>query len=63
VVTSKLAGPTDLKDITVSSDLDLGHIMVVALDDQPLANSKRILLQVMSEEKETNRKTEQVNAT
>jgi hypothetical protein len=59
----KLAGPTDLKDIIVSSDLDLGHIMVVALDDQPLANSQRILLQVMSEEKETNRKTEPVTAT
>jgi hypothetical protein len=37
--------------------------MVVALDDQPLANSQRILLQVMSEEKETNRKTEPVTAT
>jgi hypothetical protein len=59
----KLAGLTDLKDISVSSDLDLGHIMAVALDDQPLANSRRILLQVMSEEKETNRNTEPVTAT
>ena len=35
----------------VSSKLDLAHIVAVALDDQPLATSSRILLQVMSEEK------------
>ena len=59
----KLAGATDLKDLSVISDLELGHIIAVALDDQPLATSRRILLQVMSEERETNHKTEPVSAT
>ena len=35
----------------------------MALDDQPLATSSRILLQVMSEERETNHQTEPVNET
>jgi hypothetical protein len=52
-----------LKDLSVSSDLELGHIIAVALDDQPLAKSGRILLQVMSEEQETNHKTEPVSPT
>jgi hypothetical protein len=59
----KLAGAVDLKDLTVSSDLELGHIIAVALDDQPLARSGRILLQVMSEEQETNHKTEAASPT
>lgn len=59
----KLAGIVELKDLSVSSDLELGHIIVVALDDQPLAKSDRMLLQVMSEERETDRKTEPVNPT
>lgn len=57
----KLAGVVDLKDLSVSSELGLGHIIAVALDDQPLAQSSRILLQVMSEEQETNHKTEPVS--
>ena len=40
-----------LVDLQVESDLDLGAVIAVALDDQPLATSSRILLQVMSEEK------------
>jgi hypothetical protein len=59
----KLAGAVDLKDLTVGSDLELGHIIAVALDDQPLARSGRILLQVMSEEQETNHKTEAASPT
>ena len=59
----KLAGARDLRDLNVESDLELGHIIAVALDDQPLATSSRILLQVMSEERETNHQTEQVSAT
>jgi hypothetical protein len=58
-----LAGPTALKDLTVTSDLELGHILAVALDEQPLATSSRILLQVMSEEQETGHVTEQVSPT
>jgi hypothetical protein len=59
----KRAGPTDLKDLSVTSDLDLGHILAVALDDQALATSSRILLQVMSEDQETGHVTEQVSPT
>jgi hypothetical protein len=43
-----------LVDIEVESDLELGAVTAVALDDQPLADSSRILLQVMSEEKNNN---------
>ncbi|MBI5385272.1 MAG: hypothetical protein HZA90_11380 [Verrucomicrobia bacterium] len=59
----KLAGLTDLKDLSVASDLELGHIIAVALDDLPLATSTRILLQVMSEEQETGHRTEPVSPT
>jgi hypothetical protein len=45
------AGRTELKDVVVSSDLELGHILAVSLDGKPLATSRKILLQVMSEEK------------
>jgi len=59
----KLASTSDLKDLSVTSDLELGHIIAVALDDQPLAVSGRILLQVMSEEQESNHQTEPVSTT
>lgn len=58
-----LAGATDLKDLSVASTLELGHIILVALDDQPLATSGRMLLQVMSEEEETDRQIELMSAT
>ncbi|MCL2641586.1 MAG: hypothetical protein FWD53_12120, partial [Phycisphaerales bacterium] len=57
----KAAGPTTLKDVTITSDLDLAHIILVSLDDQPLATSKKILLQAMTEEKPTNFRTEPTN--
>jgi hypothetical protein len=47
----KALGPAALKDITITSDMDLAHIVVVALDDKPLATSTRMLVQVMSEER------------
>jgi hypothetical protein len=47
----KLAGKIQLKDLSIMSNLDLGHIVAVSLDGAPLATSKRILLQAMSEEK------------
>ena len=59
----KAAGTANLKDLSVTSDLELGHVIAVALDDQPLGVSGRILLQVMSEEQETGRQTEAVSAT
>jgi hypothetical protein len=45
------AGDAALKDLTISSRLELGHIVAVGLDGRPLATSRRILLQAMSEEK------------
>jgi len=57
----KLAGAIELKDLQVSSDLELGHIIAVSLDEKPLATSGRILLQIMSEERETGHQTESVN--
>lgn len=47
-----------LSSITIACPLDLAHIIVVSLDDQPLATSKRMLLQVMTEEKPTGFRTE-----
>ena len=47
-----------LPDLTIESTMDLAHVVAVALDDQPLATSGRILLQVMSEEHPSGWKTE-----
>ena len=54
----KAAGPTETTDLVITSDLDLAHIVVVSLDNQPLQNSGRMLLQVMSEEQPTHYQTE-----
>ena len=51
-------GTVDLKDLTIASKLDLGHVVAVSLDDRPLATSARILLQAMSEEKTAGFQTE-----
>lgn len=59
----KPAGTVNLKDLAITSDLEPGHIMAVALDDHPLVSSTRILLQVMSEEQETGHQTEPVSPT
>ena len=52
------AGAADLQDLVITSDMPLGHIVAVSLDGQPLGVSKRILLQVMSEEKSNGFRTE-----
>jgi hypothetical protein len=52
------AGTSELMDVRISSSLDLGHIIVVSLDGSPLAVSRRILLQAMSEEKPSDFGTE-----
>lgn len=52
------AGEITLADVTLSIPLDIAHAIVVSLDGQPLASSKRMLLQVMTEEKPTNFRTE-----
>jgi hypothetical protein len=57
------AGPTRTKDMVIASDMELGHIIAVSLDDHPLATAERILLQVMSEEKASGFQTEPVSPT
>ena len=52
------AGEIKLADVTLSIPLDVAHAIIVSLDGQPLATSKRMLLQVMTEEKPTNFRTE-----
>jgi hypothetical protein len=47
-----------LSDITIESPMDNAHLLLVALDDAPLATSKRMVLQVMTEEKATGFATE-----
>ena len=42
----KLVDHLDLTDVTLTSGNDYGAVMVVALDDQPLRESRRILIQV-----------------
>jgi hypothetical protein len=56
----RAAGTVDTRDLKIESGMDLGHVMVVSLDDQPLATSRKMLLQVMSEEKATDFQTESV---
>ncbi len=57
-----MAGTVELKDIAISSKLELGHIVAVSLDARPLATSRRILLQAMSEEKATDFRAEPASA-
>jgi len=45
------AGTAELPDVTIQSTNEYGSILLVALDDQPIAQSSRVLLQVMTEEK------------
>ncbi len=52
------AGEINLADVTLAIPLDVAHVMVVSLDGQPLATSKRMLLQVMTEERPTNFRSE-----
>ncbi|UBF24997.1 hypothetical protein K9N68_25665 [Kovacikia minuta CCNUW1] len=44
------AGTLELTEVKLNSNLDYGTILLVALDDRPIAQSRRMLLQVMSEE-------------
>lgn len=47
----KASGKIDLADISLRIPRDIAHVVLVCLDDQPLATSRRMLLQVMTEEK------------
>lgn len=56
------AGQIALSDITVDLKNEYGAVMAVSLDDQPLKESGKILVQVMTEEKFTGWKTEPTRA-
>lgn len=49
----KSGGVQEFSEITVQSDMDNAHIVLVSLDGEPLGRSKRLLLQAMSEERAT----------
>jgi hypothetical protein len=44
------AGPVVLHDLTIALDDDYGAVLAVALDGAPLTSSRRMLLQVMTED-------------
>lgn len=44
------AGTISLDNLTVTAGMEYGTILLVALDDRPLATSRKMLLQVMSED-------------
>lgn len=52
-----VAGTIRLRDLAIQSPLDNVHILAVSLDRQPIASARRVLLQVMSEERTTGWKT------
>lgn len=56
----KAGGSIGTTDLSISSPMEPGQIVAVALDGKPLASSGRILLQVMSEEKASNFATQPV---
>ncbi len=51
------AGAQTLQTVRIQSDLDYGSVVLVSLDDEPLTRSRRMLLQVMSEEQTLGWKT------
>lgn len=44
------AGVLRLNDVTLRADMEYGSVLLVALDGQPLRTSRKMLLQVMSED-------------
>ncbi|HAB19789.1 MAG TPA: hypothetical protein DCE44_25565, partial [Verrucomicrobiales bacterium] len=56
----KAAGEIALADLNLQSGLDNAHLILVSLDGEPIVRSKRMLLQVMSEERATGFATEDV---
>ncbi len=54
----KSMGETTLGELTINSDLELGSIALVSLDGADISQSKKLLLQVMSEEQTTGWRTE-----
>jgi len=56
----KQAGPVPLSDLEIRCGNDYATVLAVALDDQPLAASKRVLVQVGTTERPTGWKTRPV---
>jgi hypothetical protein len=44
-------GPVELPDVTIELENEYGSVLVVSLDGEPLATSRRMLVQVMTEER------------
>jgi predicted outer membrane repeat protein len=44
------AGPIELGDVTIDSPMEYGSVLLVAMDGQPIRSSRKLLLQVMSED-------------
>jgi hypothetical protein len=51
------AGAQEFPQIQIESAMDYGTVLLVSLDNQPLATSRRMLLQVMSEDQNFGWKT------
>jgi len=56
----KSAGPIALSALTIDIPLDVAHLLVVSLEDRPLDQARRMLIQVMTEEKATGFRTEPI---
>jgi hypothetical protein len=54
----KLAGPITLGDLTIESSNEYGQVAVVALDGRPIARSRRLLIQAVTEERMFGTRTE-----
>ena len=54
------AGEIPLADMTLKVPRDVAHVVLVSLDDLPLATSRRMLLQVMTEEKPSGFRAESI---
>jgi hypothetical protein len=52
--------PVTLTEVSIESDMDNIHILLVSLDGAPIATSARMLLQVMSEEQSSGFTTEDI---
>jgi hypothetical protein len=44
------AGPIKLGDVTITSPLEYGSVVLVSMDERPLETSRKMLLQVMTED-------------
>lgn len=57
----KAVGKTVLRDLEIESSSDNIHILIVSMDAKPIQQSKRMLLQVMTEERATDFQTESLD--